>query len=370
MHRMSEFSIFRKELASIKPYSPGKPVEDVRRELGLTRIEKLASNENPLGPSPLAIKAMTEELSRVHQYPDSQAIALRHALSLKHGIDPSCIVVTNGGEHLLQITPQALINEGDEAIIPVPSFDLYSSTVTLMGGKVVAVPLVNEEHDFAAMAAAVTEKTKIIYVCNPNNPTGNMMSRKSFEDFVASIPERVVLFVDEAYYEYAAWDPDYPDSPAVLAKRPNTIILRTFSKVAGIAGIRIGYALTSPEIATALMKVRGTFMANRLAQAAALAALEDGEHLEHTRNLNSQSLGAMADWFRAHGYSYIESRTNFIFVDFRRDSRVMFDSLMRRGVITRPGALWGRDTWLRVSSGTMEQTGFFLSCLEEVLSSD
>jgi histidinol-phosphate aminotransferase len=360
-------SIFRKELAFVKPYSPGKPIEDVRRELGLERIEKLASNENPLGPSPLAVQAMKSELSRVHMYPDSSVLELRSAIAAANGLGPENVVVANGGEHVLYITAQTFIDEGDEAVIPYPSFDLYTSTITMMGGKCVIVPLRGQDHDFDAMLAAVGPRTKIVYVCNPNNPTGNIMPRAAFEAFVAKLPPRVVLFVDEAYYEYAAADPEYPHAIATLRARPNTVILRTFSKVAGIAGIRVGFALSSPEIVTQMLKTRGTFMCNRLAQAAALASMSDTEHLSRTLALNAESLGAMTEYFRKKGLDHIESRANFVFVDLKRDSREMFDTLLRRGVITRPGALWGWNTWLRVSSGSMEQTRYFLEALEAVL---
>jgi histidinol-phosphate aminotransferase len=363
---MSE-SIFRKELAAIKPYVPGRPIEEVRREYGLTRIEKLASNENPLGPSPKALEAMRAELERVHLYPDAQAFELRTALAAHNGLAPANIVVTNGGEHLLEILPQILIEPGDEAVIPAPSFDLYTSTVAMMGGKPVIVPLAGNDHDFDAMLRAIGPRTKLVYVCNPNNPTGNIMSRASFDAFAAALPDHVVLFLDEAYYEYACRDPEYPDGVALLKARPNTVILRTFSKVGGIAGIRVAYGMCSEPIAQALARVRGTFMVNRIAQAGALGALADTEHLRRTVELNERSLGAMCAWFDAHGYEYVPSRANFVFVDLRRDSRELFDLLMKQGVIVRPGALWGRTTWMRISSGSMDQTEFLLHKLEAVL---
>ncbi len=359
--------IFRKELALVKPYSPGKPIEEVKRELGLERIEKLASNENPLGPSPLAVEAMIREIVRVHLYPDSSALELREAIAARCGFGVENVVVTNGGEHLLQITAQTFINGGDEAVMPYPSFDLYASTVTLMGGKPVIVPLKGYCHDFDAMLAAIGPRTKLVYVCNPNNPTGNIMPKAAFDAFVARLPAHVVLFIDEAYYEYAKDDPDYPDSLAVLRARPNTMILRTYSKVAGIAGIRVAYGLTSKEIAEEMLKIRGTFMTNRLAQAAALASMSDSDHLSRTLELNAESIGMMTEYFRRKGLEYIESRANFVFVNLKRDSREIFDILMRRGVITRPGALWGWNDWIRVSSGTLDQTGYFLEVLDAVL---
>ncbi len=360
-------SMFRKELARIRPYSPGKPVEEVKRELGLERIEKLASNENPLGPSPLAIEAMRKELSLVHQYPDTQALALREEIATRSGLGIGSVVVTNGGEHLLQMTAQTLVSEGDEAVMPSPSFDLYASTVSMMGGVPVKVPLVQDEHDFDSMLAAIGPRTRLVYVCNPNNPTGNIVNRASFGDFVDRLPEGVVLFIDEAYYEYARIHPGYAEGIEVLKARPDTIVLRTFSKFAGIAGIRIGYGLTSPGIAAEMSKVRGTFMVNRLAQAAALASISDPEHLARTIGANTASIRMMCDWFRERGFHYVESAANFVFVDLARDSRALFDALLRRGVITRPGHLWGRDTWLRVSSGTLDQTEYFLEQLGAVL---
>ena len=356
--------IFRKELAASRPYVPGKPIEEVKREYGIERVEKLASNENPIGPSPLAIEAMRAELPNVNLYPDPSAAGLRLAIAAELGIGADEVVVGNGGEHCLQIVAQTFIGPGDEAIMAVPSFDLYSQTVGLMGGKAVQVPLKGFEHDLDVFLEEVRPATKIVYICNPNNPTGSVTPAREIERFLGRLPGDVVLLIDEAYYEYARGKDGYLDSLGVLRSRPNTIILRTFSKIAGIAGIRVGYLLTSASIASQLGKVRGTFMVNRLAQAAALGALRDRDHVAKTIALNGASMAMMREFFERKGLEYVESSANFIFVNTRKDSRKLFEALMRRGIIVRPGHLWNCDHWLRVSTGTLEQTKAFIEALD------
>jgi histidinol-phosphate aminotransferase len=363
-------NLFRKELETLKPYVPGKPIEAVKKEFGLERIVKLASNENPLGPSPKAIEAIKKEADQVHLYPDPGAMALREVLEDKFGIPGERIVLGNGGEELIKLIAQTFIEEGDEAIMGLPSFSLYEIAVSHMGGVCHQVPLTKDlKHDLATFEKKLNDKTKLVFICNPNNPTGNIMSKEEVEGFVAKLPDDVVLIMDEAYFEYARLNEAYPNGLEILAKRPNTIVLRTLSKVAGIAGVRIGYAFTSAEIATEMNKVRGVFNVNRIAQAAACAALQDEDHIEKTVALNKQSLDAMMAYFDEKGLPYAPADANFVFVDTKRDSRVVFDKLQRMGVIMRPGFLWGYDTYMRVSSGTMEQTEIFIEAMEEVLAS-
>jgi len=360
-------SLFREELAGLKPYVAGKPISEVRSEYGLARIEKLASNENPVGPSPKAIEAMAAALAEVNLYPEPTAPLLREALAKRNGIGPDQVVTGNGGEHLLQVIAQAFVNHGEEAVMVDPTFDIYASSVSAMGGRPVKIPLKQREIDLGAMLAAVGPKTKLVYLCSPNNPTGNIVPRPEMERFAASLPADLVLVLDEAYYEYARANPEYHDGVAVLKRRANTIVLRTFSKFAGLAGVRVGYLLTSAEMAAGLAKVRGTFSVNRIAQAGALAALDDVEHTKKALALNAASMAEMAAWFRKKGLEYIESSSNFVFVDAQRDSMELFEALQRRGVIVRPGGLWGWRTWLRVSTGTLEQTRFFIESLEALL---
>lgn len=361
-------NLFRKELATLKKYVPGKPIEEVKREYGLTDIIKLASNENPLGPSPLAIQAIKDEAENVYMYPESTAPELREALGNKYNISPNQIMMGNGGEEILKYIAQTFVNEGDEAIMGIPSFGLYNISVSHMGGVPVEVPLTDRfEHDFDAMLDAITEKTKLIYICNPNNPTGNIMTAEKVHRFVQKIPRNIVLVLDEAYYDYAVKNPAYPDGIKIMQDRPNTVILRTFSKVAGLAGIRIGYIISSEKIISEMSKVKGVFNASRIAQAAGVAALKDVQHLEDTVELNYESLSLMVDCFERNGLDYIPSNANFIFVKTDQSSRVVYEELLKRGIIIRPGFLWAQENWNRVSTGTREQTLRFIAALEEII---
>ncbi|MBE6036149.1 MAG: histidinol-phosphate transaminase [Clostridiales bacterium] len=366
--------LFRRELAAFQPYVPGKPIEEVKREFGLTRIEKLASNENQLGPSPLAVEAVRKAAETMNFYPESTAIDLKKELAehlnkqTDFVVTPDHLVIGNGGEELLQVIAQTFINEGDEIVVPAPSFGIYNTTTGLMGAKTVSVPFKGTEFDLEGMVAAVTDKTKLFYLCSPNNPTGNILKLEQLEYLLQNVPEDVVLILDEAYYEFATnLSPDYPQSLSLLAKRKNLLILRTFSKVCGIAGVRIGYVISNLHIAAEMNKVKLTFNANRLAQEAARGALKDTDHMEKTLALNALSLKLMTEAFDRLGLAYIPSSANFIFVDCKKHSKDVFDQLLRKGVIIRPGYFWGWDNWIRVSTGTEEQTKFFIEKLEEVL---
>jgi len=226
--------LFRKELAMFKPYVPGKPIEEVKREFGLERIEKLASNENQLGPSPLAMEAIIKAVNEINFYPESTAYELKRELAENLGVMEENLVIGNGGEELLQIIAQTFINEGDEIVVASPSFGIYNTTVSLLGGVIYSVPFKNNKYDFEGMIKKVNDKTKLLYVCTPNNPTGNIAAASELEYLFENLPEDVVVILDEAYYEFAVSNPDYPDSIKRLNQRPNTVILRTFSKISGI----------------------------------------------------------------------------------------------------------------------------------------
>lgn len=359
--------LFKKELAKLNPYVPGKPIEEVKKEYGLTDVIKLASNENQLGPSPKAVEAVKNELKNMNIYPDASAMELRKRLAEKYGLDSDNIVVGNGGEQILQVIAQTFINPGDEAIMAKTTFGIYANTVLHMGGVPVKVPLKDYKQDFKGFIENINENTKLIYVCNPNNPLGNIMPKDEIEYLVENVPEDIVLIFDEAYYDYAKVNPDYPETLDILKKRPNTIILRTFSKVTGIAAVRVGFVLTSKEIATEMGKVKGTFNVNRFAQVAALGALEDQEHVDKTVEMNYKSLNMMEKSFDEWNLEYVKSNANFIFVDVDMHSKTVFEELMKRGIIIRPGYLWGWDNWLRVSTGTIEQTEKFLTELKDIL---
>ena len=360
-------NLFRKELDLLRPYIPGKPIEEVQKEYNIDKIEKLASNENPLGPSPKAVEAIIREAKNINFYPDAYAMKLKEAIAEKVNLTHENIIVGNGGEQTLSMVAQTFINHGDEAIMADITFGLYETNVLNMGGVVVKLPLKNYKHDLDGFVEKINDKTKIIYICNPNNPMGNILTKYEINNFVAKVPKDIVILFDEAYYNYAKVNPEYPETTDVLAKRPNTIILRTFSKVGGIAGVRVGYILTSKEIATQIGKIKDVFNVNSLAQAAALAVLEDEEHIEKTVKLNYESLALMERYFDGNNLEYIKSNANFIFVNINMHSEPVFEELMKRGVIIRPGFLWGRDNWMRVSTGTIEQTEKFIKVLDGIL---
>ena len=362
--------IFRRELGAFKPYVQGKPIEAVRREYGLERIEKLASNENQFGPSPKAVQAIKDELPELIFYPESYPFDLMRELSEALGVRQEQLVVGAGGEGLLWQIAMTFINAGDEIVTSDPTFDVYRIASSLLGGVTVKVPLKGMCYDIDAMLAAVTEKTKLFFICNPNNPTGHIASQAELNQIANELPEDVVLVLDEAYYELAALTPDYPrDNIALIDKRPNTIILRSFSKTYGLAGVRVGYITTSPEIAGKLSLVGPTFKLNRLAIAAARGALKDGEYRDWYARENAAARQTLLDFYQTKGWVSFPSYSNFVFTNTGLDSKWFFEELQKRGVIIRPGYLWGEEwrTWFRISTGTPEQMQHFIDKTEEVL---
>ncbi|HZK09657.1 MAG TPA: aminotransferase class I/II-fold pyridoxal phosphate-dependent enzyme, partial [Clostridia bacterium] len=286
--------LFRSELKELSSYVPGKPLEEVMEDYGLSRIIKLASNENPLGPSPLAIEAVKNEAENMHLYPDPEARLLKRALAEELGVSTEQILFGNGGEATIQLVAASVIEKGDEVVVPEPGFALHEISTAHMGGIVKKVPLLPDySHDLEGMLGVVNEKTKIVFLTNPNNPTGVMIKKEELEDFAARLPEQVLLFIDEAYFEFAKIDPHYPDGLEILKKRKNTLVLRTFAKVCGIAGIRLGYIVSTPEIIKEVSKSAGVFSVNRLAQVAGLASLKDKEHIEKSVALARASLARM-----------------------------------------------------------------------------
>jgi histidinol-phosphate aminotransferase len=359
---------FRKEMAGLSPYQQGKPAEVVRREFGLERIEKLASNENQFGPSPLAVKAMQDEIANVNFYPEGHPYELIEALSAKLGVDAESIVVGNGGEAMIWNTSMALLDSGDEVIVSQPTFDIYKLTASYLGATAVSIPQLDDTIDVKKMVEAITPKTKLIWLCTPNNPTGNIASREQLEYILENVPKEVVIVFDEAYYEYAsAWD-EYPaDTIKYLDGRDNLILLRTLSKVYGLAGVRVGYIITSKHIAEQVSKVKFTFGVNRLAQVAAKAALADEQYLAMVKSKNRAAIEYLEKYYESKGWDYIKSYANFSWVDTGQDSKLLFELLQRRGVIVRPGYHWGWSTWIRISTGTDEQMKYFTEQLDDVL---
>lgn len=353
-------------IARLRAYVPGKPIADVQRELGLTDIIKLASNENPLGPSPRAIEAIRQAAGLVAEYPEGNAPALREAVASHMAMPPDTLVFGNGSDEVLHLLAQSFLTPGDEVVQGHPSFAMYELYVSQINAVSIKVPLANYTHDLDAMADAVTPRTKMILVANPNNPTGTLVTQSQINAFLARVPEHVIVVFDEAYHEFSQ-HPDTPDvRPLILAGR-NVVLLRTFSKAYGLAGLRVGYGIARPEIAEVLNRVRSPFNVNLIAQAAATAALGDHAHLQRTITLNSEGRAYFYAAFQHLNLDFIPSQANFVMVDTGRDSRAVFDALQRQGVIIRPGAGLGLPTHIRVSVGTMPQNQRFAAAFADVL---
>lgn len=350
------------DIAALSPYVPGKPIEELQRELGLERVIKLASNENPLGPSPKALAVLNEGAATLHRYPDGGAYRLREALADRWKVSSDHIILGNGSDEILGLLARTFLAPGDEAVMADHTFVIYKMEVTAAHGRAVTVPLKQWRHDLSAMADAVTPRTRLLFVCNPNNPTGTMVSAGEVDRLLARLPEHVIVVFDEAYFEYVR-SSEFPDSMAYVKQGRNAIVLRTFSKIYGLAGLRIGYGVTTPEITNFLNRVRPPFNANSLAQRAALAAMSDDEHVAKSRAINEAGMEQVVNGLRSLGFSPIPSEANFVYVDVGQDGRNVFEALLRRGVIIRH--IEGR--MVRVTIGQAEENQVFLTALARVV---
>ena len=350
------------DIAALSPYVPGKPIEELQRELGLTRVIKLASNENPLGPSPKALAVINESAATLHRYPDGGAFRLREALADRWKVTSDHIILGNGSDEILGLLARTFLSPGDEAVMADHTFVIYKMEVMAAHGKAVTIPLKQWRHDLSAMADAITARTRLLFLCNPNNPTGTMVSAEEVARLLARVPEHVVVVFDEAYYEYVRRS-DFPDSMTYVKQGRNAIVLRTFSKIYGLAGLRIGYGVTTPEISNLLNRVRPPFNANSIAQCAALAALNDDEHVANSRAVNQAGMEQVVNGLTALGFTPIPSEANFVYFDVGRDGRQVFDSLLRQGVIVRH--IEGR--MIRVTIGQAEDNHIVLGALARVL---
>lgn len=359
----------RPNILEMVPYSPGKPIEEARRELGISTVYKLASNENPLGPSSKAVDAMEHALHEANLYPDGGAHDLKQALSRKFGIPVENIVLGAGSEELIQTIGLIYLNgPEDEVVAGFPSFVRYEAAARLCNAKFVNVPLDKTlTHDLPAMAKAVTDKTKIVFIANPNNPTGTIVHNKALRSFIDDMPSQVTVVVDEAYYEFASHLPEYPSAIDYLKEGKNVICLRTFSKAYGLAGMRVGYGFVSPQVEDAINRARITFNINILAQAGATAALHDVDHMLRTVQNNERGIEMLTKGMEAEGATVTKSYTNFVFADIHRPCRPVFEALLKRGVIVRPGDIFGTPTYLRVSVGTDEGNRAFLEAFKSVM---
>jgi len=350
------------DIMTLKPYVPGKPVEELERELGITGSVKLASNENPLGPSPKAVAAISSMLGGIHRYPDGAAHLLREAIGVKYGVPMDGVVLGNGSNELLEIAVRTFLLPGEEAVMADPSFAVYRLAVQAAGRGRVVVPLKDGRHDLDGMADMINEMTKLVFIANPNNPTGTINTAAEMKRFMERVPSGVIVVVDEAYYEYVT-DPDYPETLDYLDEGRNILILRTFSKAYGLAGLRIGYALAPTELAGLMDRVRQPFNTNMLAQAAALAALEDRGHVEESVRVNEDGKRYLYKELDRLGVEYIPTQANFIYMDMHKDARELYDRLLRQGVIVRPMG----PTQLRVTIGLGAENERFVRALEQIL---
>lgn len=354
-------------LSGIQTYKPGRPIEEVVRELGLRgEVIKLASNENPIGPSPRAVRAMRQALAETQLYPDDNCYYLKRKLAQHHAVALEELVIGNGTVEILPWITLAYVNPDDNVVVSKGAFIWFKIAVGQSGGTLVETPMRDGTHDLDAMATAIDGKTRVVFVANPNNPTGTIVTRDEVERFMARVPPHVLVVMDEAYYEYLR-SAEYPDSFKYFRAGRNIVILRTFSKIHGLAGIRLGYAITQQPIAQNLMKMRISFNVNRLAQVAGIAALDDSRHVNRSVAVNEVGKIYLYDAFDKLGLSFLPTYTNFIFVDFKRDSHKIFTGLQRRGVIARTIKEYGFPTALRITIGTEKQNQKLVRAIKAVL---
>ena len=359
----------------LHPYIPGKPISELEREYGVTDIIKLASNENPLGPGARARAAMSAALADIGLYPDGSGFELKQRLARHHDLPVEWITLGNGSNDILVLLAEAFLTPTTEAIYAQYCFAVYPIAVQAVGAKARVAPALSAAasmplgHDLAAMAALITPRTRLVFVANPNNPTGTWLDSKSLAAFLRALPDTVIAVVDEAYFEYSR-DVDCPDTSSWLRELPNLVVVRTFSKAHGLAGLRVGYALSQPQIAETLNRLRQPFNVNSVALAAAAAALDDAQHVERTVALNRSGRKQLQAGLEALGLRVVPSAANFVLVDLARPSGPIYEGLLRQGVIARPLLNYGLPNHLRITTGTVEQNQRTLEALTTILGRD
>ncbi|MBF0571061.1 MAG: histidinol-phosphate transaminase [Candidatus Omnitrophica bacterium] len=350
----------------IKPYVPGKPIDEVKRELGLKTVVKLASNENPYPPSPKVLTAMAKAALEVNRYPDGGCFLLRRILAKKLNIDEDQLILGNGSDEIIVLAVKAFVTKQDEVIIAKPSFLIYEIASTLSGARLRQVPLKNFRYDLQAMKAKINARTKIIFIGNPDNPAGTYITARQVEDFMRCVPKSALVFFDEAYFEYVQAK-DYPDTLALMKKYSNVMTTRTFSKIYGLAGLRIGYGIASREIIDILNRLREPFNVNSMAQAAAVAVLGDEAYYRNIVKDVHEQKQYLYRSLKGMDISYEESSTNFILIHVRGDSSQAAGALLKKGVIVRDMAVWGLKGYIRVSIGSAPENKRFIKTLGEIL---
>ncbi len=362
-------SLFRPGIRATRPYTPGKPVEEVQRELGLDSVVKLASNENPEGPLPAVVEAVQKAALEINRYPDAACYNLTSCLAKHLDVVPQSLIFGNGSNEVIDMLIRALVSPGENVVYSHHSFIVYALTTSVHFECGRPVPLAEgDKHDLQAMADMVDEKTKLVIVCNPNNPTGTYNTAEEFDQFLARIPENVIVGIDEAYYEYVTAE-DYPQTVPMMKKHPNLVLLRTFSKIHSLAGLRVGYGVGHPDLIGELHKTREPFNVNMLSQAAAIACVENWHEVEGRVRRNRQQLDLMADELQALGFEVVPSQTNFILVRCDGDAGKLTNDLLQKGVIVRPMHAFGLgEGALRISIGLPEENQICLNALKEILS--
>jgi len=353
--------LVRKNILDIRPYEPGKPIEELKRELNISDIVKMASNENPLGPSKRAVKAMRRAISAANRYPDGNCYYLKEALSKNLNLSPDELIIGNGSNEIIELALRTFVNEGEEVIMSEPSFLIYNITSRVANGVPVVVPLADFKPDLRRIENSITERTKLIFIDNPNNPTGRSVGEAEVEGFLEKLPDNVIAVFDEAYNEFVERE-DFPDTIRYIGRK-NIIILRTFSKAHGLSGLRIGYGIAEKEIIQFMNRARQPFNVNSVAQAAAIASLEDKEHIANSRLTVREGKQFLCGNLDSMGLKYVKSDTNFILVDVKKKARDVFEEMLRKGVIVRSMEAYKLDSYIRVTVGTMNENRKFLKVL-------
>ncbi|TXK78365.1 histidinol-phosphate transaminase [Paenibacillus sp. N3.4] len=354
-------------LSTMKPYSPGKPIWEVQRELGLEKVIKLASNENPIGPSPLAVAAIQSSLANIHRYPDAETIDLRAAIARKLQVTSEQVIVTNGADELITLISETFLESGNNIVVPSPTFSEYEFGANLMGANVVEVPLRDDyQYDIDDILGAVTVQTKLLYLCSPNNPTGTYMKKQDLYRLMDTLPPHVLVIFDGAYSHFVTAD-DYCDGLELVRQGYPIVVTQTFSKIYGLAGIRVGYGVAPEKILQSIRQVKEPFNVNTLAQIGAVAAILDDAHLEATRDMNARGREQLYSALQELGLAFTQSMSNFLLVELGPDAKVIYDSLMKKGIIVRYGGAWNLPHHVRISIGTAEEHMALIKALTDIL---
>jgi len=356
----------RKQVFDIEAWPGGKPVEELMAELGLAEIARMDTNENPLGPSPKAVEAMQGAIRQVNFYPDGPCLRLKRKVARRLGVAEDMVCFGNGADTCIRMVASAFVAEGDEVVMADPTFPVYSMFTRVMGGSEALVPLKDYTHDLEAMSDRIGPRTKLVVVCNPNNPTGSIVGKGELDRFLRRLPPHVIAVLDEAYCDFVS-DPGYPDGIRYLEEVSNLIVMRTFSKLHGLAGLRIGYVVADREIISAVERVREPYVVSSVAEAAALAAMDDQEFVDRVLENNERGRELLCRGFDRLGLAYVPSHTNFLFVDLKSPALPVVEALRRKGFLIRPGTPWKLPNCVRITFGTEAQNRAFVQAFEEVL---